>query len=145
MLYLDTSFIVPYFTREAASAKVEKFLLGHKAGELAISWWTRVEFASAISIKLRTNQLTMDLAEQTLSTFRAIADDYFITLPSSERDFAAAEEFLAEWDLGLRSGDALHLAIARNNKVRCLYSLDKKMIASAKALHIPASTGIKIS
>ncbi len=46
MIYFDTSFLAPLIREEATSAEVERFMRGLPVGELALSHWTRVEFAS---------------------------------------------------------------------------------------------------
>ncbi|BAZ39985.1 hypothetical protein NIES4101_59450 [Calothrix sp. NIES-4101] len=44
---------------------------------------------------------------------------------------------------GLRAGDALHLAIARNRSIENLLSLDRQLIDAARKLNIPSdSSGI---
>lgn len=141
MFYLDTSFIVPYFLPEAASAKVEAFLRRFESG-LAVSQWTRTEFASAVGIKCRTGQISRLDGERALDRFQEVVTAYFVILQPQEQDFLLAAAFLKQWELGLRAGDALHLAIAANHRVECLYSLDSRLIHAAGQLNLPASLGI---
>jgi predicted nucleic acid-binding protein len=144
MLYLDTSFLVPYFVSEESSEKVERFLRGVKGEELALSAWTATEFVSAIGLKVRTRQLDKPAASAALAAFREVAEAYFNWLAVSQGDFKAASVYLEKWDLGLRAGDALHLAVAKSNGVKKLLTLDERMLNAAKALRIPVSTGIRI-
>jgi uncharacterized protein len=44
---------------------------------------------------------------------------------------------------GLRAGDALHLAIAANNKARTIYSLDRTFVQAGKILGLPVQRGIR--
>ena len=141
MFYFDTSFIVPYFLPEAASPQVEKFLRKFESG-LTISQWTKTEFASAVGMKCRMGQISSEKASVAHGRFEEIVAAYFCVLPVQEKDFVLAAEYLRHWDRGLRSGDALHLAIAKNNHVQCLYSFDKVMIVSAGQIDLPASSGI---
>jgi predicted nucleic acid-binding protein len=43
----------------------------------------------------------------------------------------------------LRGGDALHLAVAHNQKMRMLYSLDARMVEAAQMLGIRATSELK--
>ena len=144
MFYLDTSFLVPYFTPEKASSAVEKFLSSIKTEELAISQWTRTEFVSALGIKIRTQRFSEDAARRALAAFDEITGQYFTVIQILERDYLLAAEFLLQWSLGLRAGDALHLALAKNHGAKRIYSLDKSLVKAAGRLRIPAGTGIKI-
>jgi predicted nucleic acid-binding protein len=53
MPYFDTSFLAPLILEEASSAKIEAFFARLPAGELVVSHWTRVEFASLIAREVR--------------------------------------------------------------------------------------------
>lgn len=59
-------------------------------------------------------------------------------------DCELARSFLCKFETGLRAGDALHLAIAKNNNARAIYSLDNKMIRAGQILGLPVSTGIRL-
>jgi len=144
VFYLDTSFLVPYFIPEKASRAVDKFLSSVKAEELAISQWTRAEFVSALGIKIRTQRFSEDAARRVLTAFDEITGQYFTVIQIMERDYLLAAEFLLQWSLGLRAGDALHLALAKNHGAKRIYGLDKTLIKAASRLRIPAGTGIKI-
>ncbi|MEX0958528.1 MAG: type II toxin-antitoxin system VapC family toxin [Burkholderiales bacterium] len=142
MLYLDTSFLVPYFIFEESSEKVEKYLLGIRGQQLAVSAWTSTEFVSAVGLKVRRKELDEKAASDVLAAFRLVGREYFTWLPVATSDFNMAAEFLEKWKLGLRAGNALHLAIARSSGAKQLLTLDKKLLDAAKSLRIPASTGI---
>lgn len=141
MFYFNTSFIVPYFLPEAASPQVENFLLKFDYG-LTISHWTKTEFAGAVGLKCRMGQISSREEEATHDRFNEIIAAYFFVLAPKEQDFSLAIAYLRQSELGLRAGDALHLAIARNNNVVRLYSLDKVMVSAAGRLNLPASFGI---
>ena len=144
MLYLDTSFLVPYFVSEESSEKVEAYLRGLEGEELFVSAWTATEFVSALGLKVRTKQLDKPAASAALAAFREVGERYFNWLAVSPGDFKAASAYLEKWNLGLRAGDALHLAVAKTNGVKKLLTLDERMLKAARALRIPASTGIRI-
>lgn len=58
-------------------------------------------------------------------------------------DCELARKFLQQYETGLRAGDALHLAIAKNNNAQTIYSLDDRMIRAGKLLGLPVSRGIR--
>lgn len=62
MLYFDTSFVVPYILPEATSNRVQRFFRDHGNEQLAISHWTRVEFASMLAREVRVGGLTEQAA-----------------------------------------------------------------------------------
>ena len=59
-------------------------------------------------------------------------------LPTSA-DYELAGSLVRDWKSGLRSGDALHLAIARNRDAT-LVTLDKAMLKAARSLKIAHKT-----
>ena len=61
----------------------------------------------------------------------------------SAADYELAAKFLENYRTGLRAGDALHLAIARNHGARMVYSLDAGLVKAATVFKISASTGMR--
>ena len=61
MIYLDTSFLAPFYIREATSQQIETILLNIPTDELVISDWTRVEFFSLLARLVHTGELTKEL------------------------------------------------------------------------------------
>jgi predicted nucleic acid-binding protein len=135
MLYVDTSALIAYFIPEAHSAKVEAVLRDANRYPLAISEWTATEFVSALGIKCRTGQLTEAQSLAVQGQYQAM-ERHFIKLNVETADFHKAAEWLRKWRLGLRSGDALHLAIAERHGLT-VCTLDKIMKESALALGLP--------
>jgi uncharacterized protein len=58
--------------------------------------------------------MTGDRAEA-LATFTRLAVDSFTVMPASRLQFRTAARFANQHVLGLRAGDALHLAICADN------------------------------
>ncbi|AWP23904.1 pilus assembly protein [Acidiferrobacter sp. SPIII_3] len=143
MVYLDTSFIAPLAIAEASSEPVEAFLLSRKA-ELATSQWTRVELASLVARRVRMGELDADQAEAVRAAFDRLLAESFTMLTVATADFAAAVALLAKPDTGLRAGDALHLAIARNHRAKTVYTLDHGLLKAGKRLKLPVSAGIAV-
>ena len=58
-------------------------------------------------------------------------------------DFEVAGEFVANFATHLRAPDALQLAVAHNNGVEFVATLDDGMLSAAKRLKIPARRVIR--
>jgi uncharacterized protein len=143
MIYLDTSFLTPLFRSEASSAQVTTFLARQAAGTVAASKWTSIEFASLISRDVRTGTITPIQGRRLIAEFAAISAVSLVMLTPGANDFELALEHVSHFATHLRGPDALHLAIARNNGVEFIATLDAGMLAAAKRLKIPARRVIR--
>jgi hypothetical protein len=143
MVYLDTSFIAPLAIAEASSESVEAFLLRCEV-ELATSQWTRVELASLVARRVRMREFDTDQADAIRAVFDQLLAESFTTLPVATADFMTAETLLGKADTGLRAGDALHLAVARNHGAKTLYTLDRGLLKAGELLKLPVSAGIAV-
>jgi predicted nucleic acid-binding protein len=144
MIYLDTSFLTPLFREEPASEDIEGFLASVPAGTLAISQWTRVEFASVIARDVRMKTLDVVSAHKLIEAFDSLADDSLHVLVATASDFDLAHDFVAEFAAQLRGPDALHLAIAHNHGIQEILTLDDGLIFAATKLRIKARRGIPV-
>src|ERR1700736_717380 len=115
MLYLDTSLLVAALTNEAETERMQHWLGRRSEDNLAISDWVATEFSSALSIKLRTGQIRIADRAEARAAFTRLATDSFIPIPVSRLDFRTAARFADQHAIGLRAGDALHLAICANH------------------------------
>lgn len=143
MIYLDTSFLVPLFREEATTLKVAEYLARQPAGTLTISKWTCVEFASHVSRDVRMGELSASEAASTLAEFDVTITDTFVILVPNSYDYDLAKEYVTHFSTQLRAPDALHLAVAHNNGMEFIATLDEGMLAAAKKLKIPARRGIR--
>ncbi len=142
MRYFDTSFLVPLILPEATSEPIAGFFETLPADDLVVSHWTRVEFASLLAREARMGNLDAAAAHEASSRFERMVEESFVVLLPNRDDFDRATDWLNRFDTGLRAGDALHLAIARNHGAEAIYSLDKVMIAAGKTLGLPAGAGV---
>jgi predicted nucleic acid-binding protein len=142
MRYVDTSVLVPLFRDEAVSLKAEDFLGRQPAGCLAISHWTRVEFASAFARDVRMG-LHEKFALQAIGEFEQLVAESFITWLPTAADYELARSFVQRFASKLRAGDALHLAIAKNHGAEMVYTLDEGLLSAARLLKVRASKGIR--
>ena len=143
MLYFDTSFLVPLILPEATSDRVAAFVGALPAGQFPVSHWTRVEFSSLIAREVRIGGLDAKVAARADARFELMADESFSVLLPNANDFDLAKEYLGHFETGLRAGDALHLAIARNHRAEVIYSRDKSLLRAGTMLALPVSMGMQ--
>ena len=136
MLYVDTSVIVSALTKEADTGLSQIWLARQDTSELTISDWTATEFASALSMKLRTGALGADHRAYALSAFTRLCVESFRTLTVAREDFRAAARFADQSQLNLRAGDALHLAICASHGAS-LCTLDRRLAEAASRVGVP--------
>jgi predicted nucleic acid-binding protein len=133
MSYLDTSVIVALLTGEASAARIRLWLNNHKPSPLTISHWSYTEVSSALSLKLRTDQIAVRAYEAAQRQFHLLANNSFEVLPVLQKHFYEAARYCDRHDLGLRSGDALHLAVAMELNAE-IVTLDKRFSTAAQTL-----------
>ncbi|CAN5166145.1 type II toxin-antitoxin system VapC family toxin [soil metagenome] len=122
MLYFDTSFLVPLFLQEQTS--------------------TRIEFSSLLAREVRMGGLAATAAREVDAEFETVAAASLLILLPSVEDFELSKEYLARHQSGLRAGDALHLAIARNHGSERIYSLDNTLLKAGRSLGLPMTRGL---
>jgi predicted nucleic acid-binding protein len=142
MRYLDTSLLVPLFLPEPESAPVRRWLDRQTGQLLAISDWTLTEFASVFGIKVREKTLKPEQARNACALVAKLAAECLQVITPTRADYVRAADYLAQHQLGLRAGDALHLAVAHNEGAETVYSLDRRFIEAGKKLNIKTTRPI---
>lgn len=133
MIYLDASVVVSAITNEQHTSDALRWIGRQAADDLCISQWVSTEVASALSLKVRRGQLPVDEKMTAWGGYRRMIDDGLQILPIRDVHFQSANEMIWNWPDGLRAGDALHLAVARDFGVS-VCTLDDVMLESGPTL-----------
>lgn len=135
MIYVDTSVLVSILTNEADTHRAQEALLRYHDDALYISNWSITEFSSAVSLKERAGGIGAQDAKRVRAQFYQMVEASLEVLEVSTGHFKLAASLTENPELALRSGDALHLAIASDHRMT-VCTLDKKMAHAGALLGI---------
>jgi predicted nucleic acid-binding protein len=137
IFYLDASVCVSLLTRESGTDRTVRWRESHSSEPLAASLWVHAEVASALSTKVRMGSLSVAERSDALTAWAMLrAGMHNIEIDADA--FTAAADMLARHELGLRAGDALHLAIAAAHGCT-LVTLDERMAKAAPEVGVPVA------
>ncbi len=132
MVYVDTSLLAAYYTPEPLSRQAEDFLI--RQDGLAISSLTEIELFSALSRKVRKEELYPMDAKKIASRFLFhLEGNFFNYLTVEGSHYRLARDWLGLFNTSLRSLDALHLAVASSQGLS-VATADLKFSQSARAM-----------
>ncbi|HWA90810.1 MAG TPA: type II toxin-antitoxin system VapC family toxin [Rhizomicrobium sp.] len=134
IFYLDTSLIVAATTNESRTLAVQHWLKAQQVEDLFISDLVVTEYSAALSIKVREKQMDAVQRSGSLAHFAQLCSSLTI-LTFQTSHFRAAARFADQYPLGLRTGYALHLAVAAEHGT-VLVTLDKRLSQAGLALGI---------
>ncbi|MEB2843130.1 type II toxin-antitoxin system VapC family toxin [Endobacterium cereale] len=133
MYYVDTSALIALLVGEPTVDIVSRWMAHHRDERLFISEWTYTEFSSALSVKARVEKISPSLRKLALGGFLQMANNSLEVAPVFSRHFKTAAHLADHIELGLRSGDALHLAVAMELDAG-IVTLDKRFATAAQTL-----------
>jgi len=132
MLYLDTSIVLGLFIREPMSQSIGNWLASRRQ-TLAFSDWGLTECASALGIRLRRGELDADAATHVYAAIATFVSESCEFITCTGHHQTEAQRILTRFDLPLRAGDALHLAIGQHAQA-AVVTCDKQLLIAAKAI-----------
>lgn len=130
MIYCDTSLRVALLVRETHSVVADLWMREQSAGALFASAWVGTELAGALALKRRLGELD-DVAHAKVTRAAAVLLTSLSSIPVETRHFVDAQRLVSSPPKGLRSGDALHLAIVVDRALG-LATLDKQLAGAAR-------------
>ena len=135
-VYFDTSALAKWYINEVGSEDVEAFLLAH--GPVSISSLTAVEMRSLLTRRRKNRDFDAEMEMRIWSTFREdIQQKHLFQLAVTEDVFHTAINIVGMLpEVSLRTLDALHLAICKQNDISKLATADTIMAAAANLLDI---------
>ena len=135
MIYADTNILLALFCADGLTATVEAWF--EKTAEpISISPWTVLEFRSNIGVRIRRADLPRATGVAAIRRFEAATAVHFQVLVPAPEHFVRAGHWLADPDCALRSGDALHLAIAFGHGCDQFVTCDQPLGAAARKLKL---------
>ena len=132
-VYVDTSALVALLSAEPRSAGLRDWIEDHDSTPLVSADWCVTEVASALSHKVRTRQLSQDLADAAWEHFGIACDGLLALVPVEATDYADAAALCRAPASSLRAGDALHLAVALRTGCAALLGFDDTLNQNAQA------------
>lgn len=135
MRYLHSSLAVSLITHEPFTAATQEWLAGQPPEQVAVSDRVITEVSSALSIKQRTGDLNEAARRRAQRTFDVLVRDSTTVLDIPRECFVRAAEMAGRAELGLCSGDALHLAVAQHHGAQ-LCTRDERQAHAGGALGI---------
>lgn len=131
-VYLDTSVLVALFTNDAHTDRANTLLHRHEP-VVIVSDFAAAEFASAISRRVRTKDLTTEQAGLCFFNFDAWTTQVASRVQTGGTDIFSATTYLRRLGLTLRTPDAIHIAIAQRIKAD-LFTFDERMADAGRVL-----------
>ena len=135
MIYADTSILLSLFCPDSLTSAAVAWY--QKVSDpVCISSWTVMEFRSNIGVRVRRSLLPRAKALAAIAQFDAATKAHFHLLAPAPEHFYQAGEWLAKPECALRTGDALHLAIAFGHGCKQFASFDQSLGAAARKLKL---------
>ena len=136
--YVDTCVPVSLFHNDTGYPAAEAWLTQVEDGDLWISHWVLLEFASATALRQRRGALDSSRIEALQEALEHFRSERLGMLEPRGEHFLLARSWVQELSSsGLRAADALHLAVAHRHGLT-LVSADRTLVAAARQLQTRA-------
>ncbi len=134
MVCLDTSVLAAYYCQEKNSKIIEEIIT--QTYQPAISQLAEVELVSAISRKIRENNLSQKDGKRILAQFQEHLDKgFYFWIPIENQHYKLAKTWISQSSTSLRTLDALHLAVASANKLTII-TADIQLVRAAELFRV---------
>ena len=135
--YVDSCVLLSLLLGDSGYDDSERWLLSQGDQSLWISHWVLLEVAGVIATCVRRGQLTAEQAQTIGSEFESFRQERLTLIEPRGTDFLQARQWLERClHLPLRSGDALHLALAQRQQLTVV-SADRALARCAESLGLP--------
>jgi predicted nucleic acid-binding protein len=138
-LYLDTSVLVSALTIETGTARSQAWLAAQDLRECTVSDWVVTELSAALAMKQRGGYISGTERSAALALFNRLVNESLQVLSVTPVHFRAAARLADQHALGLRGGEALHLAIAAGEGAT-LCTLDRRLATAAATSGVTTHT-----
>src|SRR5438093_4653278 len=140
MIYFDTSYMLKCYLPERGHAEVTE--LWQQSDDVVCCELGKSEFAAALHRHVREGRITLEGLQGTLAAWRDDqAAGLWRWLPLNDALFDAVVDLFEHLpgDVFLRSGDAIHLACAREHGVTPIHTNDRHLTLAANHLGLATS------
>ena len=135
--YGDRCVLLSLLLGDSGYTDSERWLINQGDQTLWISHWVLLEVAGVIATCVRRGQLTAEQAQTIGSEFESFRQERLTLIEPRGTDFLQARQWLERClHLPLRSGDALHLALAQRQQLTVV-SADRALARCAESLELP--------
>jgi hypothetical protein len=135
--YVDSCVLLSLVLGDSGYTDSERWLINQGDQTLWISHWVLLEVAGVIATCVRRGQLTAEQAQTIGSEFESFRQERLTLIEPRGTDFLQARQWLERClHLPLRSGDALHLALAQRQQLTVV-SADRALARCAESLGLP--------
>ncbi len=132
--YVDRCVLLSLVLGGSGYTGSERWLCSQDDQSLWISHWVLLEVAGVIAMCVRRGQLTAEQAQTIGSEFEGFRQERLTLIEPCGTDFLQARQWLERClHLPLRSGDALHLALAQRQQLTVV-SADRAFASCAESL-----------
>jgi uncharacterized protein len=134
--YLDTCVVISAFMKDANSERVLAWLGGQQDTLLHVSDWVITEAPSSLGRHIRKGEVSVEDGNMIWLRMQKWFDTDCQIMDLRTDDYKRAAKLLSNWSLGLRAGDALHLAACERFDFH-LVTHDRKFSRIAEQNGIP--------